>query len=155
MGRRVDFSRNAKIYDRRHGAILPESVARELSTAAKLEPDAAVLDVGAGTGRVSLALGRIGYTVVALDPSPPMLQELRAKAGVPLHVVNAAGSQLPFNDDGFDAVILSRVLYLIPDWHDVLVEVDREQAVLPQREAYVPPRVLGPPLPYLPLVTRG
>ena len=37
-----------------------------------------VLDVGAGTGRVALALARAGHEVIALDADPELLGELRA-----------------------------------------------------------------------------
>ena len=46
-----------------------------------LELGTRVLDVGAGTGRVAVALAGIGYETVALDPALPMLNELRGKAG--------------------------------------------------------------------------
>ncbi len=38
-----------------------------------------VLELGAGTGRLSLALARAGFEVVAVDNSPAMLARLRAK----------------------------------------------------------------------------
>jgi SAM-dependent methyltransferase len=42
---------------------------------------APVLDVGAGTGRVALALARAGHAVIALDRDPELLSELRRRAG--------------------------------------------------------------------------
>jgi SAM-dependent methyltransferase len=39
-----------------------------------------VLDIGAGTGRVTLALARAGYPVVALDSDPELLGELSRRA---------------------------------------------------------------------------
>jgi SAM-dependent methyltransferase len=41
----------------------------------------AILDVGAGTGRVSLDLARAGYSVTSLDIDPPLLAELARRAG--------------------------------------------------------------------------
>ena len=51
---------------------------------------APVLDVGAGTGRVSLALARAGHGVVALDQSRTLLAELARRArGLPIETVCA------------------------------------------------------------------
>jgi len=44
------------------------------------EPPASVLDVGAGTGFLSLLLAGQGYDVTAVDLSPGMLGQLRGKA---------------------------------------------------------------------------
>ena len=53
-----------------------------------------VLDVGAGTGRVSLALAAAGVSVVALDAEAPLLAELgRRAAGLPGETVVAAARE--------------------------------------------------------------
>jgi SAM-dependent methyltransferase len=47
-----------------------------------------ILDVGAGTGRVALALARAGHEVTALDSDPLLVQELARRAkGLPLTAV--------------------------------------------------------------------
>jgi SAM-dependent methyltransferase len=52
--------------------------------------DGPVLDVGAGTGRVTLALAAAGVPVVALDAEAPLLRELeRRAAGLPVETVVA------------------------------------------------------------------
>jgi SAM-dependent methyltransferase len=123
---RVDFSRAASVYDRRHGAELPEATARDLMTAAALRRDARVLDVGAGTGRVTLPLMDIGCQMVALDPARPMLDAMRTKAaGRPVLAVAGEGARLPFERSAFDAVVLARMLYLMSDWREVLCEIIR------------------------------
>jgi SAM-dependent methyltransferase len=124
VGQRVDFSANASVYDRRHGAVLPPQVAQELIDGGVLEPGARVLDVGAGTGRVAIAFAGVGYPVTAVDPAPGMLNELRVKARErPVQLVAAEGARLPFARGRFDAVILARILYLMPDWKAALREV--------------------------------
>jgi SAM-dependent methyltransferase len=124
VDQRVDFSANASVYDRRHGAVLPLDVARELAESGLLEPGARILDVGAGTGRVAIAFAGLGYQVAALDPAVPMLNELRAKArGCPVQLLAGEGARLPFARGRFDAVIAARILYLMPDWKAVLREV--------------------------------
>jgi len=101
---RVDFSANAPVYDIRHGALLPDHVAGALTT--RLKPGARILDVGAGTGRVSVAFARIGFDVVAIEPAPGMLQALREKAGaLSIPCIAAEGSRLPFQNRIADAVV--------------------------------------------------
>ena len=54
-----------------------------------------VLDVGAGTGRVSLDLAAHGVPVVALDAEAPLLAELdRRAAGLPIETVVADAREL-------------------------------------------------------------
>jgi len=123
---RVDFSRAASTFDRRHGAVLSAPVLGRLVAAAGLVPGARILDVGAGTGRVSLALAGAGFDVVALDPAKPMLDSLRGKgADQKIGVVVGEGARLPFAAARFDAVVLARILYLMTDWRTVLTDVTR------------------------------
>jgi len=121
VGQRVDFSANASIYDRRHGALLALDIAHDLASRGELPHCGRVLDVGAGTGRVTVTFAAIGYKIVALDPALPMLSELRRKAPErEIQTVVGEGAQLPFAAGRFDAVVLARVLYLMADWQKVL-----------------------------------
>ena len=123
---RVDSSGNADIYDRRHGALITEDVVQHLAAAAALRPGVDVLDIGAGTGRVAVAIAQLGCDVVALDPALAMAKALRAKAAnTPVHIIASEGGQLPFAASRFDAVVLARVLYLMADWRAVLREACR------------------------------
>jgi SAM-dependent methyltransferase len=127
MAERVDFSRNAAVYDRRHGASVGPEVVDELTRLAGLRPGSQILDVGVGTGRVAIPFARRCRTV-GIDVAVGMLAELRKKRereGAHLPVIVADATQLPFGDTLFDAVILARVLYLLPRWREVLVEVLR------------------------------
>jgi ubiquinone/menaquinone biosynthesis C-methylase UbiE len=69
---------------------LPPNVARQIAVAGALQPGALALDIGAGTGRVSIAPAGIGCKVVSLDPELPMLNELRRKTPEPKLAVLAA-----------------------------------------------------------------
>jgi SAM-dependent methyltransferase len=118
---RVDFSDNSKIYDHRHGAVISDQLTQAVAN--RLPRDATIIDIGAGTGRVSVALASNGFQVVAVDPSIPMLQTMQQKSGEARVVAVAAeGSCLPFRRNGADAVVLARLLYVVPDWQGLLRE---------------------------------
>jgi len=120
---RVDFSLNALVYDRRHGAELAPDVARSLASKASLTEGTRVLDVGAGTGRVAHALAALGCNVIALDPALPMLDQLIRKAAIrQVRAVAGEGGRLPFAEGTFDAALIARLLYLASDWREVLQE---------------------------------
>lgn len=62
-----------------------------------------ILDVGAGTGRLSIPLQRLGGIVTACDVSPEMLKVLTRKNR---HITTVVGEaeDLPFADKSFDIV---------------------------------------------------
>jgi SAM-dependent methyltransferase len=75
-----------------------------------------VLDVGAGTGFLSLAAARLGHRVTGLDLSAGMLDRLREAAageGLELELVEG-GAEAPPNGP-FDAVIERHLLWTLPD----------------------------------------
>jgi len=62
-----------------------------------------VLDVGAGTGRVSLHLAGQGHRVVALDRSPDLLAALRARsAGLQVETVAADARDFDLGERRFE-----------------------------------------------------
>ncbi len=65
--------------------------------------DENILDVGAGTGRISIPLEQAGAKVVALDVSSEMLKVLSRKNKRITTVVGEA-EELPFPDKSFDIV---------------------------------------------------
>ena len=75
-----------------------------------------VLDAGAGTGFLSLAMARLGYHVTALDLSGQMLARLSQKAGAAglrLDTVEADAADPPCVS--FDAVVERHVIWTLPD----------------------------------------
>jgi len=72
-------------------------------------PGERILDLAAGTGSSSASLARSGAEVVAADFSPGMLAEGRRRHGDirNLTFVQADATDLPFDDDEFDAVTMS------------------------------------------------
>jgi SAM-dependent methyltransferase len=75
-----------------------------------------VLDVGAGTGFLSLLVAGLGHEVTALDLSPGMLAELQRKAGdAGLSVQAVLGPAHEPPAGPFDAVIERHVTWTLPD----------------------------------------
>ena len=99
-----------------------------------IEPDAAVLDIGCGPAWLWRAQAdRVpdGLRLTLVDASEGMIAEARANLAErsdrfrepAFHVANATG--LPFDDGGFDAVLLLHVLYHVPDRRAALEEARR------------------------------
>jgi ubiquinone/menaquinone biosynthesis C-methylase UbiE len=88
---------------------------------AGIVPGEAVLDVGCGTGSLTLAAKRAagpGAVVAGIDPSPEMIERAKqkaAKAGVEVDFRVAAIEALPFDDAMFDVVLSSLMLHHLPD----------------------------------------
>jgi SAM-dependent methyltransferase len=81
-------------------------------------PPASVLDVGAGTGSLSLLAAELGYAVTALDLSPGMLAEAERKAnatGLADRLTYVVGSASEPPSGPFDVVVERHVLWTIPD----------------------------------------
>jgi len=101
----------AEAYDRFQASNGYAALARDLVIALNLPPDAAVLDVGCGSGAGVLAaqevVGVHGF-VVGLDISVPMLH--RAAASGARHLVAGIVLGLPFHECSFDGVTASLVL---------------------------------------------
>ena len=88
-----------------------------------------LLEIGVGTGRISLPLHRRGRRIFGFDLSAPMLERYRTKAAAehlpPPAVVRGDATRLPVGDGRFDAVIEFHVLHLIPEWRRAVAEVRR------------------------------
>ena len=66
-----------------------------------------VLDVGAGTGRVSLHLAGQGHRVVALDRSADLLAALRARAaGLPIETIAADARDFDLGERRFGLILV-------------------------------------------------
>ena len=87
-----------------------------------------ILEVGAGTGRDSLALAAAGAEVITLDYSPRALGLIRdaaASTQSDVHVVGGDGLRLPFADESFDLVFHQGLLEHFRDPLPLLRENER------------------------------
>src|SRR5918998_1699502 len=79
-------------------------------------PPARVLDVGAGTGSLSILLARMGYQVTALDVSPRMIERLHSRAAdEELELETVVGQAESPPQFSFDAVVERLLLWTLPD----------------------------------------
>lgn len=79
-------------------------------------PPADVLDVGAGTGFLTLMAARAGHRVTAVDLSPAMLQQLtKAAEAEGLSVTTLVGDAGAPPDGRFDVVMERHLLWTLPD----------------------------------------
>jgi len=124
MNNSRSFDRAADYYDKTRS--LPEPVAtRGIQAVLDITgPRAYVLDVGAGTGRISIPLLERGLDVIGCDLSSKMLMRLREKFPA-ARIAQADASYLPFPSAHFEFVLTVHILHLIPSWRDVLREIWR------------------------------
>lgn len=104
----------------RHRAADPRIVER---LARMLGPLQNVVDVGAGTGNYSAALARLGYRVVAVEPSAAMRNQAEDVSGV--RWVASRAEQLPLPDGCAHGVVCALALHHFADARVALSEMQR------------------------------
>jgi SAM-dependent methyltransferase len=116
--RRLTFGAHADAYERARPE-WPSTVARWfVRDGAKL-----VVELGAGTGKLTRAVAALGVPVVAVEPDPRMLAVLRSLG---LEGVEGSAEAIPFEDGVADAVVAGSALHwfdldaALPELHRVL-----------------------------------
>ncbi|MCV7257884.1 class I SAM-dependent methyltransferase [Mycobacterium shimoidei] len=103
--RSLSFGAEAAAYERGRPSYPPEAIDW------LLPPDAHdVLDLGAGTGKLTTRLVERGLDVVAVDPIPEMLEVLRSSLPQTRALLGTA-EEIPLPDNSIDAVLVAQA------WH--------------------------------------
>ena len=103
--RSLSFGSQAAAYERGRPSYPPEAVDWLLPTGART-----VLDLGAGTGKLTTRLVERGLDVVAVDPIAEMLEVLSASLPDTPALLGTA-EEIPLPDDSVDAVLVAQA------WH--------------------------------------
>jgi len=126
------FNDQAETYDRWYATPLGQLVDRvEKEAIFALLPEVSglrLLEVGCGTGNISLALAHRGGRVMGLDASGPMLaraQDKTGRQGLPITWIKGLASLLPFADASFDGVLCILALDFMTDREMTLREMVR------------------------------
>jgi SAM-dependent methyltransferase len=131
----------ASDFDRRRA--LPDGVPEAIRTAilGSVAADRpAILDLGAGAGRIGRCFIRAGDDYIGADLSLGMLRAFSGSAAAPC-LVQADGARLPFADATFDIVLLVQVLSGAHGWRHLLADSMR---VLRHGGALIAGRVVAP-----------
>ena len=111
--RSLSFGSAAAAYERGRPSYPPEAIDWLLPPGARR-----VLDLGAGTGKLTTRLVERGLDVVAVDPIPDMLEVLRASLPE-TPALEGTAEEIPLEDNSVDAVLVAQA------WH----WVDPQRAV--------------------------
>lgn len=107
--RSLSFGAQASAYERGRPSYPPDAVDWLLATGTG-PPVRNVLDLGAGTGKLTSRLVERGLKVVAVDPIAEMLDVLRESLPDTPALLGSA-EQIPLDDDTVDAVLVAQA------WH--------------------------------------
>jgi ubiquinone/menaquinone biosynthesis C-methylase UbiE len=94
-----------------------------------LSPDQQVLEIGCGTGIISLGIAPYVERVIATDISPQMISVAKSKAesssvsNVDFRICD--GYAVPYDDESFDVVLLFNTLHVVKDPAALLHEAYR------------------------------
>jgi SAM-dependent methyltransferase len=109
----------------RHRPDYPEEALRWATDRLGLASGARVLDVGAGTGKLTRGLVALGFDVVAVEPGAPMLEQLRA-AVREAEALEGPAEAIPLPDASVDGAFAAQAFHwfdrerALPELHRVI-----------------------------------
>jgi SAM-dependent methyltransferase len=107
------FGAAAAVYAEHRPDYAEDAVQWALEPVSTREP-LRVLDLGAGTGKLTATLVRLGAEVTAVEPDPAMLAELRRWSG-PAQALSGSAEDIPLPDASVDAVLAGQAMH----WFDL------------------------------------
>jgi len=110
------FDAWADEYDR-YRPTYPDALFEVIAEELDLPPHPRVADLGAGTGRASIAMAGRGWRVTAVEPGGPMLEVLRSQAdaaGVTVETVQATAEATGLGAAAFDLATAAQAFH----WFD-------------------------------------
>ncbi|GGU02096.1 SAM-dependent methyltransferase [Streptomyces violascens] len=116
----IDWDEEADTFDEEpdHGLLDPAVRAAWDERLAGWLPDHAgeLLDLGCGTGSLSLLAAGRGHRITAVDLSPRMVERARAKlAGTGAEVLTGDAARPPVEGRTFDVILARHVVWALPD----------------------------------------
>jgi len=124
VARSRSFETVAADYER-HRPEYPEEALRWAADRLGLEAGSRVLDVGAGTGKLTRGLVALGFDTVAVEPGAPMLAQLR-EAVPEAEGHEGAAEEIPLPDASVDAGFAGQAFHwfdpdrALPELHRVI-----------------------------------
>ena len=113
------FARSVGAYERARPEYPPEAIAW-LAQELDLRPGRTVVDLAAGSGKLTRPLAALGCEVIAIEP----VAEMRAAIGPAARALDGTAEAMPLPDDSADAVTVGQAFH----WFDgpkALAEIER------------------------------
>jgi demethylmenaquinone methyltransferase/2-methoxy-6-polyprenyl-1,4-benzoquinol methylase len=118
MGKFDHFDLISPLYD----LVFGRRIDNEIVTFADLKSDQVLLDIGGGTGRVSILFKENFSKIFVIDSSVNMLKEAKAKG---LSTLNSNSERLPFDDESVHRIIMVDALHHVKNQEETLREMWR------------------------------
>jgi ubiquinone/menaquinone biosynthesis C-methylase UbiE len=128
MGYVYDFRdawASEKQIDRRSNRAIVERENRLLLDMLRPHAGESLLEIGCGIGNTLAFLGDFGLRLAGLDPSEPMVDIARQRAGCRVEFHRGVAEDLPFDDNEFHYAVLTGALEFVEDPQQAVAEACR------------------------------